>query len=130
VLPSPCCLEADVRAADCYAAVVNAASLAALVRKEIEDFQVPEPHPMQLGLPLPPEWFAGQLAEMRSALVEPYCIEMPNGGGARPVWVVAEDMHVLLAYDAEGDFVLIFRDAPEPGLSPVRGDAVGCFMAR
>jgi len=91
---------------------------------------------MQLGSPLPPEWFAGQLAEMRSALVEPYCIEMPDGRhpdeGARPVWVVAEDPQILLAYDAdpEGDFVLIFRDAAELGLSPVRGDAVGCFMAR
>jgi hypothetical protein len=115
---------------------VNAASLAALVRKEIEDFKVPEPHPLQLGSPLPPEWFAEQLAEMRSALVDPYCIDMPDGRrpeeGARTVWVVAEDAHVLLAYDAdpEGDFVLIFRSAAEPELSPVRGDAVGCFMAR
>jgi hypothetical protein len=59
---------------------------------------------------------------------------MPNGRhpdeGAQPVWVVAEDEHVLFAYDPEGEFVLIFRDPPQPGLSPVRGDAVGCFMAR
>lgn len=115
---------------------VNAASLPQLVRREIEDFKVPEPHPLQLGSPLPPEWFAGQLAEMTSALVEPYSIEIADGRhpdqGVRPVWVVAQDESVLLAYDAdpEGDFVLIFRDAPKPALSPIRGDAVGCFMAR
>ena len=57
-------------------------------------------------------------------LIDYDCKEVEEVDGALTV------MHVLLAYDAEGDFVLIFRDAPEPGLSPVRGDAVGCFMAR
>ena|ERR1700761_3871481 len=115
---------------------MDAASLAEVVRAEIEGFQVPEPHPQQLGSPLPPEWFAQQLAEMRLALVEPYSLEMPDGRypdqDAKSVWVVAQDEDILLAYDPapEGDFVLIFRDAPKPGLSPVRGDAVGCFMAR
>jgi hypothetical protein len=115
---------------------VDAVSLAELVRREMEGFEVREPHPLQLGSPLPPASYAEQLAEMKSALVEPYRIEMPDGrrvsDGARPVWVVAEDADTLLAYDPdpEGDFVLIFRDAPEPALSPVRGDAVGCFMSR
>ena len=115
---------------------MDAASLAEFVRHEIEGFQVPEPHPLQLGLPLPAEWFAGQLAEMRAALVDPYVIEMADGRfpeeGSQLVWVVAEDDWIRLAYhpDPEGDFALVFKDASHPGLSPIRGDAVGCFMAR
>ncbi|HEY2707150.1 MAG TPA: hypothetical protein VGI95_03790 [Caulobacteraceae bacterium] len=115
---------------------MNAESLARLVWEEIEGFQIPEESPQQLGSPLPPEWYARQLVEMRAALVEPYTVEMLDGRrpheGVRPVWVVAQDAHILLAYDPdpEGDFVLIFMSAPQPGLSPVRGDAVGSFIAR
>ena len=46
--------------------------------------------------------------------------------------MIAQDADTPLAYDPdpEGDFVLIFRDAPQPALSNIRGDAVGCFMSR
>jgi hypothetical protein len=116
---------------------VDAASVAKLVLKELDDFQIPlEAHPLQLGSLLPPEWFASQLEAMRAALVAPYVARFADGrdpGNApRDVWIVAEDEDVLLAFDPdpEGDFALVFRTAPRPGLSPVRGDAVGCFMAR
>jgi hypothetical protein len=117
-------------------AAVDPGSLAQFVRHEIEAFKVPAPHRQQLGSPLPPSWYVKQLAEMKAALVEPYLIEMSDGRVAdrevRPVWVVAEDAYILLAYDPdrEGDFALIFRDAPQPVLSPIRGDAIGCFMSR
>lgn len=116
---------------------VDAASVAKRVRKEIEAFRVPpERDPLALGSPLPAEWFERELAGMRAALVEPYAIRISDGrrpqDGSRQVWIVAEDTDILLAFDPdpEGDFALIFRKAAQPGLSPLRGDAVGCFMAR
>jgi hypothetical protein len=113
---------------------------AQLVREEIDGFVVPEPHPQQIGTPLPPEWFVQQLSEMRDALVEPYFAEVDGDGrllGSVPrevprrVIVVAEDESVFLVYDPdpEGDFALIFKFASGFSLSPIRGGA-DCFMSR
>lgn len=111
--------------------------IAQLVRDEMATFIVPERHPGQLGTPLPPEWFAGQLEEMRAALVPPRFVEVDGDGGSperKPfrVAIVAEDDWIFLAYDPDprGDFALIFKTASGFGLSPIRGGAVDCFMAR
>lgn len=50
----------------------------------------------------------------------------------RRVVVVAEDDDILLAYDpdTDGDFALIFKSASGFGVSPIRGEAVDCFMSR
>lgn len=111
------------------------------VLTEIESFVVPAPHPDAVGLPLPPEWFAQQLDEMRAALVEPYLVEIEGdhrfpGGVPKPVprrvVIVAEDDEILLAYDPdpEGDFALIFKTASSFGVSHIRDEAVECFMSR
>jgi hypothetical protein len=107
------------------------------VRAEVQSYVPPPPHPLQLGTPLPVEWYEQQLSEMRTALVEPYVLEVLGDGReteehARSVVIVAEDAEVLLAYDPdpEGDFALIFRQAARLILSPVRGDAVDCFLSR
>jgi hypothetical protein len=113
------------------------ADVAARVRGEIDAFVLPEPHPDQLGAPLPPEWFAAGLEAMRAALVEPYFLIADGDGrypekGALRVVIVAEDDETLLAFDPdpEGDFALIFRSAARFGLSPIRGGAVDCFLSR
>lgn len=113
------------------------AEVAQIVRDEIKEFIVPQWHPEQIGSALPPEWFAEQLDEMRAALIEPYFVDV-DGDGGRPergpfrVAIVAEDDCILLAYDPDpdGDFALIFKTASGFGLSPIRGTAVECFMAR
>jgi hypothetical protein len=118
--------------------VPQLANVAARVRAEIDAFVLPEPHPDQLGAPLPPEWFAAELNAMRAALVEPYFL-IADGDGRYPekksalrVVIVAEEDETLLAFDPdpEGDFALIFQSAARFGLSPIRGGAVDCFLAR
>ena len=111
------------------------------VRAEIEGFDVPVPHPEQLGEQLPTAWYLRQLSEMRAALVEPYLVEIDGDGRfpgsvprpvPRQVVIVAEDEAILLAYDPDpsGDFALMFRSALGFGVSPIRGSAVDCFMSR
>jgi hypothetical protein len=120
---------------------ISAAHIAQEVRNEIDSFVVPEPHPGQLGEPLPPEWFRQQLDEMRAALVDPYSATIDGDGRfpgsiarsvPREVTIVAEDDDMLLAYDPDpdGDFALIFKTAAGFGVSPIRGTAVDCFMSR
>ena len=75
---------------------------------------------------------------MREALVEPYLSEAVWFDGVtqqrvvRPVAVVADDKgsHVV-ALDIERDeFELFFRSDDALHSMNVRGDAVGCFLAR
>jgi hypothetical protein len=108
---------------------------------EIETFVVPARRSDQLGEQLPAEWFSQQLDEMRAALVEPYLVEIDGDGRfpgdipkpvLRQVVIVAEDDDVCLAYDLDpdGDFALLFKSASGFAVSPIRGEAVGCFMSR
>jgi len=113
------------------------AGVAKRVRREIEAFVAPEPHRDQLGSPLPPEWFASGLNEMRAALVEPYFLTVEGDAGCperreRRVVIVARDEETLLAFDPnpDGDFALIFRRAAGEWLSSIRGDAVSTFLSR
>ncbi len=117
----------------------QAREIARLVEVAVENFQLPKPHPLQMGTPLPPEWFAAGLLEMRAALLTPFKLEAndydtdPGTILARSVWVVADDRNgTLLAYDPneEGDFVLLWRHPEQIALSNIRGDAVGCFLSR
>lgn len=120
---------------------ISLAGICQRVVTEIDTFVVPTPRPDQLGEPLPAEWFSRQLDEMRAALVEPYLVEIDAdgrfpGGISKPlprrVTIVAEDDFCLLAYDPDpdGDFALIFKSASGFGVSPIRGEAVDCFMSR
>lgn len=120
---------------------ISLASIRQQVVTEIETFAAPVPRPDQLGELLPAEWFSQQLDEMRAALIEPYLVEIDGDGRfpegipkpvPRQVVIVAEDNDVLLAYDPdpEGNFALIFKSASGFGVSPIRGDAVDCFMSR
>lgn len=120
---------------------ISLADVRQRVATDIDTFVVPAPSSDQLGEPLPAEWFSQQLDEMRAALVEPYLVEIDGdgrfpGGMPKPVprqvVVVAEDADILLAYDPDpdGDFALIFKSASGFGVSPIRGEAVDCFMSR
>ncbi len=117
------------------------ADISRRVLAAIETFVVPDPHPEQLGEPLPPEWFSQQLDEMRVALIEPYFVvieadERFPGSVPKPlprqVVIVAEDDDILLAYDPDpdGDFALVFKSASGFGVSHIRDEAVECFMSR
>jgi hypothetical protein len=117
------------------------ADVSQLVVTEIETFIVPNPRPDQQGEALPAAWFTQQLDEMRAALIEPYFVEIEGDGSfpgsipkpvPRRVVIVAEDDGIFLAYDPDpdGDFALIFKSASGFGVSPIRGDAVDCFMSR
>ncbi len=111
-------------------------SVARRVRDEIAAFVVPGPQPDAMGEPLPAEWFAGRLAKMQAALVEPYKVEVQGDGrraesSPRRVMIVAEDEEAMIAYDPdpEGDFAVIFRSSARFGLSPIRGDSVDCWLS-
>lgn len=110
-----------------------------LVLGEIESYRYEIPEGA-LGRPHSDEWVARQLGEMRAALVKPHwrVVEMRDTSESmtretpelRRCVLVADDGNVYqLYYDpVEEDFVLAFGDPPET--FGVRGDAVGCFMAR
>jgi hypothetical protein len=111
------------------------------VENEIENY-VYEIHPNAIGQPLPQEWVDAQLVEMRAALVHPIwrdvriqdSYEQMMGqaeGEIRPCVLVADDREGYELYfdPAQGDFVLASSGNP-PVTFNVRGDAVGCFMAR
>ncbi|QUD90560.1 hypothetical protein [Phenylobacterium montanum] len=119
--------------------IIDAIKVAQIVQREIEAYRVPAPHPQQLGVPLPPEWFLEQLAAMRKAVVSPYQLNVtdhwsdPEKQITRTVWIVADDHDgTLLAYDPspDGDFVLVWCHADQDALANIRGDAVGCFQSR
>ena len=125
---------------------VDLVRLAEEVREELDAFVTPSPNPAALGTPLPPEWYAMELAAMRKSLVPPYWIQMrdldPSLGRLviLNVVVVADDGDgTLVAYDPQnqGEFVLAQRGADpdaERGVGivscGVRGDVVGCFLSR
>ena len=119
---------------------MEAYEIARRVAAEIEEYEVSlEPAPGQLGSQLPPEWFEAGLADMRAALVAPYPLEAldydvsPGAVVTRSVWIVAGDTGgILLAYDPtpEGDYVLLWPSNSSHAVSNIRGDAVGCFLAR
>jgi hypothetical protein len=120
--------------------------LASIVRTELESYAPPQLRPGALGEPLPASWFETKLAEMRRSLVDPYWTDIRDEDSASrklvvlKVAVVADDgAGSLVAFDprGEGEFVLAQRDADPDAARGVgivscgvRGDVVGCFLAR
>jgi hypothetical protein len=91
---------------------------------------------------MPQEWVVRQLAEMRAALVDPVLrliqisdsVEQARGESppaVRECFLVADDRggYELYFDPTSNDFVLAYSGNP-PSTFNVRGDAVGCFMAR
>jgi hypothetical protein len=111
------------------------------VESEIENYQCPS-SPNSIGTPWSDQKIATELAVMRAAILEPYWVEVElrdtleqidaERETRRACVVVADDRDgTLLAFDpTENRFVLVVRC--ETGLITigVRGDAVGCLMAR
>ena len=108
------------------------------VLDEIESYRYDVPEDA-LGKPFSAEEVKRLLAEMRAALVKPEwrMVDATDTQGARrgvaeprPCVLVADDgVDYQLYYDPlEKEFVLASGDPPET--IGVRGDAVGCFMAR
>jgi hypothetical protein len=111
------------------------------IEQEIDSY-VYEHHKAAMGTPMPQEWAARQLAEMRASLVDPVprSIEIRDSveqlrGEAPPLvrecFLVADDKEGYELYfdPMSNDFVLAYSGDP-PSTFNVRGDAVGCFMAR
>jgi hypothetical protein len=121
---------------------LNLEELQRLVLEELESYRYEVPADT-LGRPHSDDWVARQLADMRAALVEPEWrivekrdtfeeagLDVPE---LRECVLVAVDSspdgYAELYYDpVEDDFVLASGDPPQT--FGVRGDAVGCFMAR
>lgn len=125
---------------------LDLARLANDVSEELAACVVPPRDPAAVGSPLADEWYATELAAMRSSLVQPYWTKIRDiDPGSQSlvildVAVVADDAEgYLVAFDplADGEFVLALRD-PDPDRARgvevvscgVRGDAVGCFLSR
>lgn len=116
-------------------------ALRAAVESQIENY-VYDIHPEAVGQPFPQECVDVQLAQMRAALVPPTWrdIRIQDSYGQvtgmagcemRPCVLVADDREGCELYfdPTHGDFVLAYSGNP-PVTFNVRGDAVGCFMAR
>ena len=131
-------------------AVVDLEEVRRFVESEIESYRYEVPEGA-LGRPFPVEWVERQLTEMRAALVEPEWREvMTDDTEAQrmaPGFAVREPRRCILVADdrdgfqlyydpLEGDFTLAQSGGGIPGSRGrpetigVRGDAVGCFMAR
>jgi hypothetical protein len=120
---------------------MNTSELRRTIERDIASY-VYEPHPAAQGTPLPNEWVTRQLMEMREALVDPVLrsVEIRDSvaqlrGEAPPdvreCFLVADDREGYELYfdPISNDFVLAYSGNP-PSTFNVRGDAVGCFMAR
>ena len=118
-------------------------ALADRVRHELDTYEIPEPHPEQLGAPLPASWFEENLACMRKGLVEPYWAQVLDydpvikGPSPRSVAIVArDDLGNYLAYDPkpsedgfDNDFAMVGTEADGLHIYNIRGDAVGTFLS-
>ena len=111
------------------------------IEQEIDSY-IYERHPQAVGTPMPREWVTRQLGEMRAALVDPVLrriqirdsvaqIRGEEPASVRECFLVADDKagYELYFDPSSNDFVLAYSGDP-PSTFNVRGDAVGCFMAR
>jgi hypothetical protein len=95
-----------------------------------------------IGNPMSDAAITSGLARMRAALIPPYWLEVElrdtfdqvrmNTGPRRRCAVVADDGNgMLLLFDPfEEDYALAHRTSSGLKTFGVRGDAVGCFLAR
>jgi hypothetical protein len=120
--------------------------LFARLRREVEleiSQYVYEVPPGAVGTPFSPKEIQDQLSLMQGCLVDPHWEEVEvrdsfeqiqtDFGPRRKCVTIAEDEsgYVLMFDPAENSYVLAYRNG-EQGLGTfgIRGDAVGCFMAR
>jgi hypothetical protein len=121
--------------------LMNPHDLRRTIEQEIDSY-VYQRHPQALGTPMPQEWVKQQLTEMRAALVDPVLrsvqirdsvaqIRGEEPPSVRDCFLVADDNEGYELYfdPTSNDFVLAYSGDP-PSTFNVRGDAVGCFMAR
>jgi hypothetical protein len=115
--------------------------LRARIRREIDQYvySVPEG---SLGTPLSEEWVSAALREMREALINPYWtqVEFPVSSAQAPLGEPKTRSCVAVADDGQGwlllwdplaeEFVLAWLSDTFPRTFGIRGDAVGCFLAR
>ncbi len=114
-------------------------ALAARVAADIESYEIPAPHPQQLGSALPPEWFDEHLGLMRKGLVEPYWADVEGydrvSGAPCPhklVIVVDDGDGTYLAFDPqpnEDDFAMVGTENGQLKLYNIRGAAVDCYLS-
>jgi hypothetical protein len=112
-----------------------------IVEKEIENYRYPS-STETIGIRWTDEKVRAELAVMKSALVSPYWSEVElrdtheqiaaSPALSRTCAVVADDLKgTLLVFDPiEGEFMLAVRHLGKLSSIGVRGDGVGCFMAR
>lgn len=116
-------------------------ALRAEVENEIASYTYAVPEGA-VGRPMSPEWVSSQLAEMQSALVEPIWkavairdtveqMKSQDQPEMRQCVLVANDRkgYELFFDPQQAEYVLAYSGDP-PTTFNVRGDAVGCFMAR
>ncbi len=116
-------------------------ALRVAVELEIENF-AHSTQPDAFGDPMPREWVDAQLTEMRAALVTPIWRDIRVQDAYDQVYGASDHeirRCVLVADDGDGyelyfdpsqaGYLLAYSGSP-PVTSGVRGDAVGCFMAR
>jgi hypothetical protein len=110
------------------------------VERQISDY-VYEVHPSAIGTPLSNDQIHAYLDSMRRCLVEPKWEEVhirntpeeirTGLGNKRMCVTLAEENGYVLVYDrAEDEYHLAWRSDKELATWGVRGDAVGCFIAR
>ena len=119
---------------------MHIASLRTFVEREIDRYVYVVPEG-SVGRPMPDSWVQQQLAELRDALVEPQWVTIQIRDTSdqweadppilRECILIADDRkRYQLYFDPErNDFVLAYSGDP-PETFNIRGDAVGCFMAR
>lgn len=119
-------------------------SIADLVRSDIQCYPARErPSPgSTVGIPWSDEKIAEELVKMCEALVQPFYVAVEirdtfdqvqaTDGPRRTCVVVADDKHGMkLIYDpVECDFALVQECRAGLVTFGVRGDPVGCFLAR
>ncbi|MGZ3304352.1 MAG: hypothetical protein ACXU8U_00705 [Asticcacaulis sp.] len=122
---------------------VDLKALAARVRHEVENYEIPTRHPELLGTALPESWYAEKLAAMRNGLLDPYWAEVVDYDQTkqayftRKIIIIAHDERQnYLAYDPQpndtsfdNDFAMVGTEEDGLHIYNVRGDAVGTFLS-
>jgi hypothetical protein len=120
---------------------IDLEALRRAVESEIEAYEYSVP-PVMVGNPIPADRIAAELAAMRSALVDPYWVEVDSRDTLEQISsdtgprlncaVVADDgSGAVLVFDpTQNDFLIAVRHDGGLRSIGVRGDAVGCFIAR
>ena len=102
------------------------------VELEIDEYvyEVPDG---SIGNSWPPDKVERQLSAFRSALVDPYWIDVVDDDKKRkPCVVVADDKksHLLVFEPEVQKFMFVMKQGNDLISFGVDGDAVGCFLAR